>query len=75
MSSPCISVLQLHRSMGFGSVKTGWLMARKVRTALIEKNRDKLGGIVEVNETFFGGKKHSTRTSASRASARQARPR
>jgi transposase-like protein len=51
-----ISARQLHRYMGFGSVKTSWLMAHKVRTALMENNPDKLGGIVEVDETYIGGK-------------------
>src|ERR1700690_896920 len=46
---------QLGRYMGFGSVKTAWLMAHKIRTALIEPET-KLGGIVEVDETFVGGK-------------------
>jgi hypothetical protein len=40
--------------MGFGSVKTAWLMAHKIRVALIEPE-EKLGGIVEVDETFVGG--------------------
>ena len=31
-------------------------MGHKIRTALIEKDMDKLGGIVEVDETFVGGK-------------------
>lgn len=51
-----MSARQLHRYMGFGSVKTAWLMAHKIRTALIEPEV-KLGGIVEVDETFIGGKK------------------
>jgi len=42
--------------MGFGSLKTAWYMAHRIRTALIEKNMDKLGGIVEVDETWIGGK-------------------
>jgi len=41
--------------MGFGSLKTAWYMARRFRSALIEKNMDKLGGIVEVDEGFIGG--------------------
>ncbi len=41
--------------MGFGSLKTAWYMARRVRSALIERNMDKLGGIVEVDEGFVGG--------------------
>jgi hypothetical protein len=49
------SALQIMRTMGFGSYKTAWGMCHKVRTALME-NVDKLGGIVEVDETFVGGK-------------------
>ncbi len=41
--------------MGFGSLKTAWYMAHRVRSPLIEKNMDKLGGIVEVDEGFIGG--------------------
>jgi len=51
-----MSARQLGRYMGFGSVKTAWLMGHKIRTALIEKDMDKLGGIVEVDESFIGGK-------------------
>ena len=53
-----MSARQLGRYMGFGSVKTAWLMAHKIRTALIEPET-KLGGIVEVDETFIGGKAHN----------------
>jgi hypothetical protein len=51
-----MSARQLYRYMGFGSVKTAWMMAHKIRLALVEENTDKLGGIVEVDETFIGGK-------------------
>ncbi len=51
-----MSARQLGRYMGFGSVKTAWMMAHKIRLALVEENTDKLGGIVEVDETFIGGK-------------------
>ena len=49
------SALQIMRTMGFGSYKTAWSMCHKVRTALME-NVEKLGGIVEVDETYIGGK-------------------
>lgn len=64
-----MSARQIGRYMGFGSVKTAWLMGHKIRTALIEKDLDKLGGIVEVDETFIGGKainKHGMRTGEGR---------
>ncbi len=51
-----MSSRQIGRYMGFGSVKTAWLMGHKIRTALIERDMDKLGGIVEVDETYIGGK-------------------
>jgi IS1 family transposase/transposase-like protein len=51
-----MSALQIMRTMGFGSYKTAWYMCHRIRTALVEKDMDKLGGIVEVDETFVGGK-------------------
>jgi transposase-like protein len=51
-----MSSRQIGRYMGFGSVKTAWLMGHKIRTALIEHDMDKLGGIVEMDETYVGGK-------------------
>jgi IS1 family transposase len=54
VSKKGMSALQLYRYMGFGSYKTAWLMCHKVRTALMQ-DIDKLGGIVEVDETFVGG--------------------
>jgi len=50
-----MSALQIMRYMGFGSYKTAWGMCHKVRAALVEP-QTKLGGIVEVDETFIGGK-------------------
>jgi len=47
--------LQIQRIMGFGSYETAHSMCHKIRAALIEPEA-KLGGIVEVDETFIGGK-------------------
>ena len=55
VSKKGMSALQIMRYMGFGSYKTAWGMCHKIRTALIE-DVSKLGGIVEVDETFIGGK-------------------
>jgi hypothetical protein len=55
VSKKGMSALQIFRYMGFGSYKTAWLMCHKVRVALIE-DIEKLGGIVEVDETYVGGK-------------------
>jgi len=50
-----ISALQIQRHMGFGSYETAHSMCHKIRAALIEPET-KLGGIVEVDETWVGGK-------------------
>jgi len=46
--------LQIQRIMGFGSYETAHSMCHKIRAALIEPEA-KLGGIVEVDETYVGG--------------------
>jgi hypothetical protein len=58
VSKKGMSALQIMRYMGFGSYKTAWLMCHKIRVALTE-NIEQLGGIVEVDETFIGGKGHN----------------
>jgi hypothetical protein len=50
-----ISALQVQRVMGFGSYGTAHSMCNKIRAALVEPET-KLGGIVEVDETWVGGK-------------------
>jgi hypothetical protein len=50
-----ISALQVQRVMGFGSYGTANSICHKIRAALIEPET-KLGGIVEVDETWIGGK-------------------
>lgn len=51
-----VSARQIHRYMGFGSYKTAWYMCHRIRAALQDKGFQKLMGIVEVDETFVGGK-------------------
>jgi hypothetical protein len=53
-----ISSLQIQRQMGFGSYETALNMTHKIRTAMIQP-QEKLGGIVEVDETWVGGKDHN----------------
>jgi transposase-like protein len=55
VSKKGMSALQIMRYMGFGSYKTAWGMCHKIRAALIE-DIEKLGGIVEIDETYIGGK-------------------
>lgn len=51
-----ISALQVMRVMGFGSYKTAHYMCHRIRAALIDEEFQKLMGIVEVDETYIGGK-------------------
>ncbi len=63
-----MSALQIQRTMGFGSYETAHSMCHKIRAALIEPEA-KLGGIVEVDETWVGGKaynKHGRRSGGGR---------
>ena len=58
-----VSAHQLYRNLGFGSYRTAWFLARRVRAAITElepnKSGDPLGGkdkVVEANETVVGAK-------------------
>ena len=51
-----VSALQVYRVMGFGSYKTAWYMCHRIRAGLRDREFHKLMGIVEVDETFIGGK-------------------
>ena len=48
--------LQVHRMLGFGSYRTAWYMCHRIRAGLANEDFRKLMGIVEVDETFVGGK-------------------
>ena len=50
-----ITALQIQRQMGFGSYETAHSMCHKIRAAMMQP-QEKLGGIVEVDETYVGGK-------------------
>lgn len=51
-----VSALEIHRVIGTGSYRTAWSMCHRIRAALIDKNFRQLIGIVEVDETYIGGK-------------------
>jgi transposase-like protein len=50
-----VSALGLQNALGLGSYHTAWEWLHKLRRAMVRPGRDKLSGIVEVNETFIGG--------------------
>ena len=51
-----ISALQIQRLFGFGSYRTAHYLCMRARAGLIDPDFRKLMGIVEVDETFVGGK-------------------
>jgi transposase-like protein len=56
-----ISAKQVSRMMG-GSYKTSWYLCQRIRFAMKEVNKAKLEGIVEIDETYVGGKQHGKGT-------------
>jgi transposase-like protein len=50
-----ISALGLKRALGIGSEQTAWAMLHRYRTAMVRPGRERLSGVVEVDETFLGG--------------------
>lgn len=52
-----ISALQLQRNLGLGSYRSAWYLAHRIRSAMSqEPMANMLKGIVEVDETYVGGK-------------------
>lgn len=53
-----VSALGIKRLLGLGSYQTAWSILHKLRSAMVNSDRDKLSGLVEVDETFVGGVVH-----------------
>ena len=51
------NALGLMRVLGLGSYHTAWEWLHKLRRAMVRPGREKLSGIVEVDETYVGGDK------------------
>ncbi|WP_126419679.1 IS1595 family transposase [Asticcacaulis excentricus] len=52
-----VSANQLYRMLGFGSYRTAWFMAHRIREAMLANDETPMGGdggVVEADETFFG---------------------
>jgi hypothetical protein len=51
-----VSALGLQRVLGLGSYRTAWTMLHKLRRAMVRPGRERLHGLVEVDETYWGAK-------------------
>ena len=45
----------LQQNLGLGSYQTAWAWLHKLRRAMVRPGRDRLSGLVEVDETYVGG--------------------
>lgn len=50
------NALGLQRVLGFGSYHTAWTWLHKLRRSMIRPGRERLSGIVDIDETYIGGK-------------------
>ncbi len=51
-----ISAKQLQQHLGIGSYRTAWYMAHRIRKSMVNEGSADLQGIVEMDETYLGGK-------------------
>lgn len=56
-----LSALGMQRSLGMGTYQTSWLCLHKLRKAMVRPGRERLEGIVEVDEAFIGGEREGRR--------------
>jgi transposase-like protein len=56
-----ISALSLKRTLEVGSYQTVWAMLHRLRAVLVRPGRERLGGTVEVDETYIGGREPGLR--------------
>ena len=51
-----VSAVGLQQALGFGSYETAWAWLHKLRRAMVRPERDLLSGVVEVDQSFLGGR-------------------
>jgi transposase-like protein len=55
------SVPGLQRVLGLGNYKTAWALLHKLRRAMVRPGRDRLSGVVEVDEAYWGAEELGVR--------------
>src|SRR4051794_12114033 len=53
--TPGFSAVQLRRQLGLARYETAWTMPHELRRAMLRPERDRLSGVVEVDEAYVGG--------------------
>ena len=56
-----VSALSLKRLLEIGSYQTAWAMLHRLRSVLVRPGRDRLTGMVEVDEAYIGGEEPGLR--------------
>jgi predicted RNA-binding Zn-ribbon protein involved in translation (DUF1610 family)/transposase-like protein len=51
-----VSAQGLKDTLGFGSYETAWAWLHKLRRAMVRPERDLLSGVIELDQSFLGGK-------------------
>lgn len=56
-----VSALGLQQALGLRRYETAWTWLHKLRTAMVRPGRERLSGLVEVDESYIGGEKPGKR--------------
>jgi len=54
-----MSAKQLQGHLGIGSYRTAWYLCHRIRKAMSSTGSAEMSGIVEVDETYVGGRIHN----------------
>jgi transposase-like protein len=68
--TPGFSAVQLQRQLGLARYETAWTMLHKLRRAMLRPERDRLSGVVEVDEAYVGGLEEGRRGGRRRDSSK-----
>jgi transposase-like protein len=55
-----VSARGLQRALGLGSYQTAWALLHRLRRAMVRPGRERLADVVEVDETYVGGRERLT---------------
>jgi len=68
--TPGISAVQLQRQLGITRYETAWAMLQKLRRAMVRPERDRITGVVEVDDAYVGGLEEGRRGGRQRDSSK-----